>query len=199
MFDAGIVRHVRVVVALVAGTALPLLLGAAAKAADRPNIVVFYMDDLAYGDVGCYGGKLTPTPNIDSLAKNGARFTDGYVAACVCGPSRVGLMTGRYQARTGHDSNGGQPGANCGFRRRRWPIASRRRATSAASSASGISVRRRPNFFRRPAGLISPSAASATSAKGERKPASSKETSSSPRSKGLRSRRRFMPRGLSIY
>ena len=76
--------------------------GRPATAADsptRPNVVIFYLDDLGYGDPACYGGKLTPTPQIDSLAKHGVRFTDGYVAACVCSPSRVGLMTGRYQQR----------------------------------------------------------------------------------------------------
>jgi arylsulfatase A-like enzyme len=71
----------------------------------RPNIVIFYIDDMGYAQPGCYGGKLAPTPNIDALAAGGMRFTDGYVSACVCTPSRVGLMTGRYQARTGHDAN----------------------------------------------------------------------------------------------
>nr|MCU0248393.1 sulfatase-like hydrolase/transferase [Bryobacter sp.] len=77
----------------------------------RPNIVVIYIDDMGYGQPGCYGGKLAPTPNFDSLAANGVRFTDGYVSAPVCSPSRVGLMTGRYQARTGHDANTGRPGS----------------------------------------------------------------------------------------
>jgi arylsulfatase A-like enzyme len=92
---------------------LPALLLAAgpAPAADRkPNVVVFYVDDMGYADLGCYGGTLAPTPHCDALAKNGVRFTDGYVSACVCSPSRVGLMTGRYQARTGHDANSGRPG-----------------------------------------------------------------------------------------
>ncbi len=71
-------------------------------------MVVFYLDDMAYGDPACYGGKLTPTPHIDSIAAKGVRFTQGYVSACVCNPSRVGLMTGRYQARTGNDANGGK-------------------------------------------------------------------------------------------
>lgn len=75
--------------------------------APKPNVLLFYLDDMGYGDPGCYGGKLAPTPHMDSLAKNGVRFTDGYVSACVCSPSRIGLMTGRYQARTGHDSNAG--------------------------------------------------------------------------------------------
>lgn len=81
------------------------LLVAPAFAADRPNILVLYLDDMGWAQPGCYGGKLAPTPNIDALARNGVRFTDGYVSACVCSPSRVGLMTGRYQSRTGHDAN----------------------------------------------------------------------------------------------
>ena len=75
-----------------------------------PNVLIFYVDDMAWGQPGCYGGKLSPTPNMDSLAANGARCTDGYVSACVCSPSRVGLMTGRYQARSGHDANPNRPG-----------------------------------------------------------------------------------------
>jgi arylsulfatase A-like enzyme len=74
-------------------------------------VVVFYLDDMGYGQPGCYGGKLAPTPHIDALAAGGARFTDGYVSAPVCSPSRVGLMTGRYQARTGHDANTTRPGS----------------------------------------------------------------------------------------
>lgn len=70
----------------------------------KPNVLIFYLDDMGYAQPGCYGGKMTPTPNIDILASNGVRFTDGYVSACVCSPSRVGLLTGRYQARTGHES-----------------------------------------------------------------------------------------------
>jgi arylsulfatase A-like enzyme len=60
---------------------------------------------MGYGEPACYGGKRVPTPHIDSLAKDGVRFTDGYVSACVCSPSRVGLLTGRHQCRTGQDAN----------------------------------------------------------------------------------------------
>lgn len=84
---------------------LALLAPLAALAADKPNVLILYLDDMGWAQPGCYGGKLAPTPNIDSIAKNGVRFTDGYVAACICSPSRVGLLTGRYQARTGHDAN----------------------------------------------------------------------------------------------
>ena len=73
--------------------------------AAKPNILILYLDDMGWAQPGCYGGKLSPTPNMDSIATNGVRFTDGYVGACICSPSRVGLLTGRYQARTGHDAN----------------------------------------------------------------------------------------------
>lgn len=85
-----------------------LLFGLAPLHAAAPNVVIFYLDDMAYGDPSCYGGKLTPTPHIDAIAAKGVRFTQGYVSACVCNPSRVGLLTGRYQARTGNDANGGK-------------------------------------------------------------------------------------------
>jgi arylsulfatase A-like enzyme len=74
-------------------------------AARKPNVLVIVADDLGYGELGCQGNKQIPTPNIDSLARNGVRFTDGYVTAPVCSPSRAGLMTGRYQTRFGHELN----------------------------------------------------------------------------------------------
>lgn len=73
----------------------------------KPNVVIFYIDDMGYSQPSCYGGKLIATPNIDKLAQNGIRFTNGYVSACICSPSRVGLLTGRYQAHTGHDAISG--------------------------------------------------------------------------------------------
>jgi len=71
----------------------------------KPNILIFYLDDMGWAQPGAYGGKLVATPNMDSIAANGVRFTNGYSSGCVCSPGRVGLMTGRYQARTGHDAN----------------------------------------------------------------------------------------------
>ena len=70
-----------------------------AASASKPNIILFLCDDLGYGDVGCYGQKIIPTPNIDRLAKHGLRFTDGYAASPVCSPSRTSLMLGLH---TGH-------------------------------------------------------------------------------------------------
>ena len=77
----------------------------ATKSAPKPNILVIVADDLGYADIGMQGCTDVATPNIDSLAKNGVRFTNGYVSGAVCSPSRAGLMTGRYQQRFGHDAN----------------------------------------------------------------------------------------------
>ena len=78
-----------------------LILATAFGAESRPNIILILADDMGYGDLGCYGGKLAPTPVIDSLARDGVRCTDGYVTAPVCAPSRCGLMTGAYNQRFG--------------------------------------------------------------------------------------------------
>lgn len=73
-----------------------------AFAGAKPNIIMIYADDMGYGCAGCYGdSNLVPTPSIDRLAAEGVRFTDGYVTAPVCGPSRYGLLSGAYQQRFG--------------------------------------------------------------------------------------------------
>ena len=71
----------------------------------RPNFLIIYADDLGYGETGIQGCKDIPTPHIDSIAKNGLRCTQGYVAATYCSPSRAGLMTGKYPTRFGHEFN----------------------------------------------------------------------------------------------
>lgn len=71
---------------------------ASAMARPMPNVVLFFCDDLGYGDLGCYGGTLS-TPNIDRLAREGMRFTGAVSANPVCSPSRAALMTGRYPTR----------------------------------------------------------------------------------------------------
>jgi len=69
------------------------------KAARPPNIVIFYVDDLGYGDVGSYGAVGVETPNIDHLAANGLRFTDAHSSAATCTPSRYSLLTGEHGFR----------------------------------------------------------------------------------------------------
>ena len=76
----------------------------AASGADRPNIVVFFMDDLGYSDLRIDGARDVRTPNVDRLARDGVRLTECYAAAPVCTPTRVAFMTGRYQHRLGLES-----------------------------------------------------------------------------------------------
>ncbi|MBM3758999.1 MAG: N-acetylgalactosamine-4-sulfatase [Acidobacteria bacterium] len=71
----------------------------------KPNIVILFADDLGYGELGFQGNIEFPTPHLDSIANRGVRFTQGYVSAPFCCPSRAGLMTGRYQTRYGHELN----------------------------------------------------------------------------------------------
>lgn len=68
---------------------------------ERPNIILINCDDLGYGDVGCYGSGLHTTPAVDRLAAEGMRFTDFYMAAPMCSPSRAAMMTGCYPQRVG--------------------------------------------------------------------------------------------------
>ncbi len=68
-------------------------------ATEKPNIIFILTDDMGYGDVGCYGGKFVPTPNIDRMANEGKRFTQYYSASPICSPSRTGILTGQYPAR----------------------------------------------------------------------------------------------------
>ena len=70
-----------------------------------PNIVLLFSDDLGYGDTSLYGSEKIPTPNIDSLGKQGVRFSNAYVTAASCSPSRAGLMSGQYQQRFGFEFN----------------------------------------------------------------------------------------------
>jgi arylsulfatase A-like enzyme len=72
-------------------------LGAAEPA--RPNVVLIFLDDMGWADLGCYGSKYHRTPNVDRLASEGMRFTDAYAACPVCSPSRAALLTGKYPAR----------------------------------------------------------------------------------------------------
>ena len=69
--------------------------------ASKPNIVFFLADDLGQRDLGCYGSTFYETPNLDRLAREGARFTDAYAACPVCSPTRASLMTGQWPQRTG--------------------------------------------------------------------------------------------------
>lgn len=65
----------------------------------KTNVVLILIDDLGWKDLGCYGSTFYQTPNIDRLAGEGMRFTDGYAACNVCSPTRAAIMTGKYPAR----------------------------------------------------------------------------------------------------
>lgn len=76
---------------------VPLL--AQAEVPRRPNILLILIDDMGYGDLSCYGNKVTATPHVDRLAAEGIRFTQYSAASPICSPSRSGLLTGQYPAR----------------------------------------------------------------------------------------------------
>ena len=67
----------------------------------KPNVVIFLVDDMGYGDLGCYGNKIIQSPNLDKFAREGMRFTQGYAACAVCSPSRSAIQTGRTPYRNG--------------------------------------------------------------------------------------------------
>jgi len=90
----------------VVAACLPFAVVAQTEArAKAPHIVVIVSDDAGYQDFSVQGAKDIRTPRIDSLARDGVRFSNGYVSGPVCSPSRAGLMTGRYQQRFGHELN----------------------------------------------------------------------------------------------
>lgn len=70
-----------------------------AIAVEKPNVILFVIDDLGRNDLGCYGSTFFRTPHIDQLAKDGVRFTNAYTACPVCSPTRASIMTGKYPAR----------------------------------------------------------------------------------------------------
>lgn len=94
-------RFASIAVLMVVAAVSPVAVAQAA----RPNILVFLCDDTGWGEFGFQGNKQIPTPNIDSIAAGGIRFTQGYVSGPYCSPTRAGLMTGRYQTRFGHEFN----------------------------------------------------------------------------------------------
>src|SRR6056297_1216427 len=87
------------------GLLLCTSLASAAESSDPPNFVVIFCDDLGYGDLGCFGNPTIATPHLDRMAAEGQKWTQFYVAAPVCTPSRAGLMTGRYPIRNGMTSS----------------------------------------------------------------------------------------------
>ncbi len=106
---------------LVSMTLAALVSLGAGTASGKPNFVIILADDLGYGDLGCYGHPTIRTPHLDRMAAEGQKYTNAYVCASVCTPSRTGLLTGRLPVRSGMcsskrrvlfpDSAGGLPAA----------------------------------------------------------------------------------------
>ena len=86
------------------------------KPAKRPNFVFILVDDLGWTDLGCFGSSFYETPNIDRLASESMKFTDGYAACPVCSPTRASIMAGKYPARMDTTDYFGAAGPNA----RRW-------------------------------------------------------------------------------
>ena len=86
---------------ILTAVAILLTVTGIAPAADRPNIVLIFVDDMGYGDLGCFGHPTIATPNLDRMAAEGMKFTQFHVASSVCTPSRAGLLTGRLPVRSG--------------------------------------------------------------------------------------------------
>ncbi len=82
----------------------PLRQAQGKQAQGKPNVVLFFIDDMGYGDIGPYGSKINKTPHLDRMAAEGVKFTDFYVASTQCSPSRAALMTGCYAERVGMGS-----------------------------------------------------------------------------------------------
>ena len=89
---------------------LALLFAATIAAAEKPNIVLIYADDIGYGDLSSYGATRVETPHLDSLASTGLRFTDAHCSSATCTPSRYAMLTGQpHQPLNRENANPGPP------------------------------------------------------------------------------------------
>ena len=128
---------------LLAALATALVSTAVAAEARKPNVIVILGDDMGYSDVGIQrvaekdAPRQAPTPNIDSIAQNGVRCTNGYVSCPYCSPTRAGIMTGRYQERFGHEYNEGQGRLPFGLPLTETTFAQRMRKLGYATAAIG--------------------------------------------------------------
>ena len=92
-------QSLRLLPALLVLAPITLVAADGTKSEKKLNIVLFLIDDLGWMDLGCQGSSFYRTPNIDRLAREGARFTDAYSACAVCSPTRAAILTGKYPAR----------------------------------------------------------------------------------------------------
>jgi arylsulfatase A-like enzyme len=131
-------RLLRIVGPLLPLVVLFVICGPAGSAeARKPNVIVILADDLGYGELGFQGNTEIPTPHIDSIARSGVRFTQGYVSGPYCSPTRAGLMTGRYQERFGHEFNEGKGALPFGLPVTETTFADRMKAAGYATCAIG--------------------------------------------------------------
>ncbi len=101
-------RRLYILAAVCAALAIGTVSTAPPPRADRkPNILLIVGDDMGYADIGVHGATDIRTPHLDALARQGVRFSSGYVSGPYCSPTRAALMTGRYQERYGHEFNSG--------------------------------------------------------------------------------------------
>ena len=99
----------------ISAVVLPALAASAATPEDKPNVILFLVDDMGWMDSTPYGSTYYDTPNMDRLAKRGMRFTDAY-ATPLCSPTRASILTGKYSARHGiTTASGHQPPHEAGF------------------------------------------------------------------------------------
>ena len=80
---------------------LALAVGVASHGADRPNVILIIGDDISWDDFGCYGNTAARTPHIDRLSRDGILFTNSFLTASSCSPSRSSTVTGRYPHNNG--------------------------------------------------------------------------------------------------
>jgi len=135
-------RHVHMSIRIFLAVIASIFVGSAIqmKGASKPNIVMIFVDDLGYGDLGVYGNPTIRTPHLDRMAQEGMRFTDFYSAASVCTPSRAGLMTGRYPVRSGMCSDRRRvlfPNSKGGLPASEWTMAEAIKGQGYATAAVG--------------------------------------------------------------
>ena len=107
----------RAILTLIAFVALTV------QAAPKPNVVLIFIDDMGYGDIGPFGNKVNKTPHLDRMAKEGLKLTQFYVSNTACTPSRSALMTGTYAHRIGMDGRVVFPGEKRGLNPKEITIA----------------------------------------------------------------------------
>jgi len=118
-------------------------LAARGATAARTNFVFILADDFGWRDLACYGNRFFATPNIDRLAREGARFTEAYAACPVCSPTRASILTGRYPVRTGvTDWIPGRPSSENG------PITTPRTSTELKLKETTVAERLKPASYR---------------------------------------------------